>query len=235
MLRPFALARRGPSRTRPSVRDVREPMRRLRSASNRRRSRTTSRRRRPRRRREHSPPLRAMPRAPASAEGALRRRRSSRATPAGWGGQGSEARKSATGRSLGEKPLDSPRDGFSMSAERFCLACGADLPESGRADRRYCDSKCRKRAARVRARVAFASSVDDDARSIASATEEIPLVAIVVAEAKTNWRAAAWLLERKYPERWARVARDRQASPPAPDAADPFAEVDELARRRRAG
>jgi hypothetical protein len=70
----------------------------------------------------------------------------------------------------------------------------------------------------------------DERLSVALA--EPRLVALVTRAAEQNWRAAAWLLERRYPERW--------ASRPAPtiDPAEParssaFAEVDELAEARR--
>jgi hypothetical protein len=70
----------------------------------------------------------------------------------------------------------------------------------------------------------------------AEARAESRNVAIVAKAASDgSWQAAAWLLERGYPERWARISqRDRaadvtQASKPS----DPFAEVDELAERRR--
>lgn len=63
------------------------------------------------------------------------------------------------------------------------------------------------------------------------------LVGLVAAGAKTNWRAAAWLLERRHPERWAPVRRsalDEEPVPVAPDEHDPFAEIDELAAKRSA-
>jgi hypothetical protein len=59
---------------------------------------------------------------------------------------------------------------------------------------------------------------------------ESSLVASIERAAEGDWRAAAWLLERIAPERWDRSYRP-PASALAPSAA--FAEVDELARRRR--
>lgn len=65
--------------------------------------------------------------------------------------------------------------------------------------------------------------------------DERRLTALVAAAGKGNWRAAAWLLERRYPERWGPVRRpETEPAPPELDAAnDPFAEVDMLAERRR--
>jgi hypothetical protein len=68
----------------------------------------------------------------------------------------------------------------------------------------------------------------------ARARGEVRLVSEVSRAARENWAAAAWILERAYPERWARVSQRAQAQPPepAPEPADPFEEVDELAARR---
>lgn len=68
----------------------------------------------------------------------------------------------------------------------------------------------------------------------ARATGEARNVAAIAHAAREQWQAAAWLLERTYPDRWARVSQ-RSEPEPAPkviDPADPFAEVDELAARR---
>ena len=73
----------------------------------------------------------------------------------------------------------------------------------------------------------------------ARAQGEARAVAQIAQAAATSWQAAAWLLERQYPDRWGRVSvryRDDEAAPspeqPAPDS-DPFSEVDELAEKRR--
>jgi hypothetical protein len=74
----------------------------------------------------------------------------------------------------------------------------------------------------------------------ARAQGEARAVAQIAQAAATSWQAAAWMLERQYPERWGRVSvryRDEEGPPPAAavpvDQTDPFAEVDELAERRR--
>jgi len=71
----------------------------------------------------------------------------------------------------------------------------------------------------------------------ASAIGETRAVVIIAEAARDNWQAAAWLLERTNPERWARPSQ-REKPPqaePVPRADDPFAEVDELAARRSRG
>jgi hypothetical protein len=68
----------------------------------------------------------------------------------------------------------------------------------------------------------------------ARARGEVRLVAEVSRAARENWQASAWMLERLYPERWARVSQRPEPAPkPEPERpADPFDEVDELAQRR---
>jgi hypothetical protein len=59
-------------------------------------------------------------------------------------------------------------------------------------------------------------------------------IAMVANAARENWQAAAWILERSAPERWARASQRELVVPelPAPSLDDPFAELDELAQRR---
>jgi hypothetical protein len=72
----------------------------------------------------------------------------------------------------------------------------------------------------------------DQAAILAEATSEVRLVAQVArAAASGSWRAACWLLERKYPQRWGTGSREPELG--VPRDGDPFAAVDELARRRR--
>ena len=72
----------------------------------------------------------------------------------------------------------------------------------------------------------------------ARAEGQVRLVAEIANAASTDWRAAAWLLARGYPEEWAQdAARIEIAPTPATSEAardDPFAEIDELARKRAA-
>jgi hypothetical protein len=71
-----------------------------------------------------------------------------------------------------------------------------------------------------------------------AAIVEPRLVALVARASASNWRAAAWILERQYPTRWGpqRLAqRDEDDVDDLlgdPTNVDPFAEVDELASRR---
>jgi hypothetical protein len=62
---------------------------------------------------------------------------------------------------------------------------------------------------------------------------ESQLVAAVEESARSgSWNAAAWLLERRWPQRWLKPT-DRRSKPPSPeDNHDPFAEIIELAQRR---
>ncbi len=59
---------------------------------------------------------------------------------------------------------------------------------------------------------------------------EAQLAAGIARAATADWRAAAWLLERIAPERWDRARREADPSPLPVGA---WAEVDELASRRR--
>lgn len=51
------------------------------------------------------------------------------------------------------------------------------------------------------------SSVFSDALTRAEGEAEVALVAIVRTAAKTDWRAGAWQLERRWPETWGRRER----------------------------
>lgn len=109
----------------------------------------------------------------------------------------------------------------------------------GRSDRRYHGGACRKKGflRRQRERAAPELSPPEPTHALdregilAEATSEVRLVAYLAKAAAANWRASAWLLERRYPERWA--ARGREVELAAPGEGDPFREVDELAVRRR--
>lgn len=59
---------------------------------------------------------------------------------------------------------------------------------------------------------------------------EESLVATIEANTRTDWRAAAWLLARRYPERWGRPALRVDDAPASPGAD----KLDEVAARREA-
>jgi hypothetical protein len=125
-----------------------------------------------------------------------------------------------------------------------CEACGDELPAFSRRDRRYCDARCRRRAFEERhapaaPELAPVVPLSEDEQQVQEllgrVLREERLVGLVAAGAKSNWRAAAFLLERRYPERWGPVRRpEAEPAPPALNESDPFAEVDMLAARRRA-
>jgi hypothetical protein len=117
--------------------------------------------------------------------------------------------------------------------ERVCDDCGVALPVPSSPKRRYCSNACRQRARRRRQlgeRVAdlIVDGLPDDLELLS----EPRLVRMVALAGQTEWRAAAWLLERLYPERFGR--RTGKAAAAADDGTlDPFTEVDELAAQRR--
>jgi hypothetical protein len=124
-----------------------------------------------------------------------------------------------------------------------CEACGDELPALARRNKRYCDARCRRRAYEERhmparpelAPVVPISDNEQVQELLQRVLAEERLIAQVAAASKTNWRAAAFLLERHYPERWAPVRRPAtEPAPPEVADDDPFREVDQLAARRRA-
>jgi transposase len=69
---------------------------------------------------------------------------------------------------------------------------------------------------------------------LASAESEAILVTrIAKAASAGSWSAAAWILERRWPQRWSKPA-DRPQERGDHEPADPFAALDELAPRREA-
>jgi hypothetical protein len=70
------------------------------------------------------------------------------------------------------------------------------------------------------------------AAALAHALAEPRLVAEIVKASRSNWRAAAYLLERTYPEQWSPSYREAPVAEHGRD--DPFGEFvsDELAVRR---
>jgi len=65
---------------------------------------------------------------------------------------------------------------------------------------------------------------------VARAEGEARGIATIAQAARSTWQAAAWLLERQYPERWGRPAQRADEKPPAPVAGTDS--LDELAGRR---
>jgi hypothetical protein len=85
---------------------------------------------------------------------------------------------------------------------RRCESCGAVI--AGRTDRRYCSGACRV-AAHRRAHRPPAPRTDlaELVAALDATTSEVALTAGVMMAARQDSRAAAWLLERRHPERWA--------------------------------
>jgi hypothetical protein len=137
---------------------------------------------------------------------------------------------------------------MTVAVERCCESCGRPLGSTSRPDRKFCGHACRQAGYHRRRRAAVPKSAAGEPavepcpaqlaeleRVLERATSEVVLVGIVAKAASTNWRAAAWLLSRRWPERWGSVRRPVEDDEPTPPASepDPFREVDELAARRR--
>jgi hypothetical protein len=122
-----------------------------------------------------------------------------------------------------------------MDEPRLCQGCGEPLPIGSRPNRLHHNGRCRVAALRRRRREAqpvVPGLAPEIEAALERATSEARLVALIAqAASKGNWRAAAFILERRYPERWAR--RERPVIEPPPVTDDPFREIDELAARRR--
>jgi hypothetical protein len=96
---------------------------------------------------------------------------------------------------------------------RYCLACGRPLALYVRADARYCSTGCRVLAHRRRHGSGFtAGDLDRLAESAGPIAEPLLVAAVQAAVMRGNWQAAAWVLSRRWPQRWAaaagRVARE---------------------------
>jgi hypothetical protein len=94
---------------------------------------------------------------------------------------------------------------------RYCLTCGAALALNARADARYCFTACRMVAYRRRAGGGKVSTaLLDRLVEAGGPVSEVALLRGIEAAARQNWEAAAFILERRFPRRWARP-RDRVA------------------------
>jgi hypothetical protein len=96
---------------------------------------------------------------------------------------------------------------------RYCLACGRLLALHRRADARYCSTRCRVLAHRRRHGGEFtAGDLDRLAEAAGPIAEPLLVAAVQAAVMRGSWKAAAWVLSRRWPQRWAapagRVARE---------------------------
>jgi hypothetical protein len=107
---------------------------------------------------------------------------------------------------------------------RRCRGCGALLASTSRRDRVYCSSGCRVADHRRRHAPPSPADLARLADDLPPAVAESALVAGLRDAARLDWKAAAWLLERRWPERWAPIERStsidvRDEFDWAPDAA----------------
>jgi hypothetical protein len=102
-------------------------------------------------------------------------------------------------------------DYVAQMAVMGCATCGG--PIFGRADKRYCSDFCRLHAFRQRSR-GDRTVLGELADVLGDALAEPVLLALVARAARADWRAAAWILEHRWPQQWgppalrASVARD---------------------------
>jgi hypothetical protein len=90
---------------------------------------------------------------------------------------------------------------------RYCLACGRPLPLHRRADARYCSTRCRVLAHRRRHGSGFTpADLDRLAEAAGPIAEPLLVAAVQAAVLRGSWQAAAWVLSRRWPQRWAAAA-----------------------------
>lgn len=86
---------------------------------------------------------------------------------------------------------------------RHCRGCGVLLAATSRPDRRFCSPVCRLREHRRRhGPVVTPVELDRLVGRVDAALAETALVNGIARAAAADWRAAAWVLARRYPERW---------------------------------
>jgi hypothetical protein len=83
------------------------------------------------------------------------------------------------------------------------------LASTSRPDRVFCSATCRSAAYRPRqaAESLAPAELARLADALPPAVAEAALVAGITQAARVDWRAGAWLLERRWPERWAELER----------------------------
>jgi hypothetical protein len=93
---------------------------------------------------------------------------------------------------------------------RRCWNCGALIAKTSRRDRRYCNAACRLADYRRRRAAQLThGELERLVERLESARSEAALVAGITQAASEDWQAAAWLLERHYPQRWSLQHRRR--------------------------
>jgi hypothetical protein len=90
---------------------------------------------------------------------------------------------------------------------RRCLGCGALLASTSRSDRKFCGVACRVADHRRRHAGPSPAELAGLADELPAAVAESTLVAGLRDAARLDWKAAAWLLERRWPQRWAPAER----------------------------
>jgi hypothetical protein len=124
--------------------------------------------------------------------------------------------------------------------ERKCEGCFGSLPSTARASQHYCDARCRQLALRRRRREQrdrdFAPDrAEAELRSaVEGSTSELRLTALLAKAAQGGSVRAILALLAHYHGWGERTEKPTLPVTAARDESDPFAEIDEL-RRRRAG
>jgi hypothetical protein len=90
---------------------------------------------------------------------------------------------------------------------RRCARCGRALGLLARPDRLYCSDVCRVRGNRLRHTTAKPVDLEQLVDAVQPALAETSLLVGIAIAARDDWRAAAFVLERRYPQRWGALSR----------------------------